>query len=131
MEVEVELSKIIINEAVDQQIIVLKELQGRRSFPIVIGMTEILAIDRRLKNIQLPRPMTHDLLADVIDQMGGEVEKVVISDLSNGTFYARLHIIANGETVTVDSRPSDAIALGVGTGTPIFVDEQVFEDMQM
>lgn len=131
MEVEVELSKIIINEAVDQQIIVLKELEGQRSFPIVIGMMEILAIDRRLKNIQLPRPMTHDLLADVIDQMGGEIEKVVISDLSNGTFYARLHISSNGETVEVDSRPSDAIALGVGTGAPIFVDEDVFENMQM
>lgn len=131
MEVEVELSKIIINEAVDQQIIVLKELEGERSFPIVIGMMEILAIDRRLKNIQLPRPMTHDLLADVIDQMGGEIVKVVISDLSNGTFYARLHISSNGETVEVDSRPSDAIALGVGTGAPIFVDEDVFENMQM
>jgi len=131
MEVEVELSKIIINEAVDQQIIVLKELEGQRSFPIVIGMTEILAIDRRLKNIQLPRPMTHDLLADVIDRMGGEVEKVVISDLSNGTFYARLHINTNGNTVEVDSRPSDAIALGVGIGASIFVDEQVFENMQM
>ena len=131
MEVEVELSKIIINEAVDQQIIVPKELEGQRSFPIVIGMTEILAIDRRLKNIQLPRPMTHDLLADVIDRMGGEVEKVVINDLSNGTFYARLHINTNGNTVDVDSRPSDAIALGVGIGVSIFVDEQVFENMQM
>ena len=131
MEVEVELSKIIINEAVDQQIIVLKELEGQRSFPIVIGMTEILAIDRRLKDIQLPRPMTHDLLADVIDRMGGEVEKVVISDLSNGTFYARLHINTNGDTMEVDSRPSDAIALGVGIGASIFVDEQVFENMQM
>ncbi len=131
MEVEVELSKIIINEAVDQQIIVLKELEGDRSFPIVIGMMEILAIDRRLKNIQLPRPMTHDLLADVIDQMGGDVEKVVICDLSNGTFYARLHIDTDGEIVEVDSRPSDAIALGVGVGASIFVDEQVFENMQM
>ena len=131
MEVKVALSKIIINEAVDQQIIVLKELEGQRSFPIVIGMTEILAIDRRRKNIQLPRPMTHDLLADVIDRMGGEVEKVVINDLSNGTFYARLHINTNGNTVDVDSRPSDAIALGVGIGVSIFVDEQVFENMQM
>jgi bifunctional DNase/RNase len=131
MEVEVELSKIIINEAVDQQIIVLKEIEGNRSFPIVIGMMEILAIDRRLKNIQLPRPMTHDLLADVIEQMGGDVEKVVICDLSNGTFYARLHIDTDGEMVEVDSRPSDAIALGVGVGASIFVDEQVFENMQM
>ena len=131
MEVEVELSKIIINEAVDQQIIVLKEFEGERSFPIVIGMMEILAIDRRLKNIQLPRPMTHDLLENVIEQFGGEVEKVVINDLSNGTFYARLHINSDGETVEVDSRPSDAIALGVGVGASIFVDEQVFENMQM
>jgi bifunctional DNase/RNase len=131
MEVEVELSKIIINETVDQQIIVLKELSGERSFPIVIGMSEILAIDRRLKSIQLPRPMTHDLLADVINQLDAEIEKVVISDLSNGTFYARLHINTNGNTMEVDSRPSDAIALGVGVGAPIFVDEQVFEKMQM
>ncbi|MHC5061093.1 MAG: bifunctional nuclease family protein [Planctomycetota bacterium] len=131
MESEVELSKIIINESVDQQIIVLKEIEGDRSFPIVIGMTEILAIDRRLKNIELPRPMTHDLLGDVIEQMGGDVEKVVISDLDNGTFYARLHIDMDGETVEIDSRPSDAIALGVGVGAPIFVDEQVFGNMQM
>ena len=131
MEVEVELSRIIINETADQQLIVLKELAGERSFPIVIGMPEILAIDRRLKGIDLPRPMTHDLLAGIIEQMGGEVEKIVICDLSSHTFYARLHINANGNKLEIDSRPSDALALGAGLGVPIFVDEQVFEKMQM
>ena len=97
MEVEVELSRIIINETADQQIIVLSELDGDRCFPIVIGMPEILAIDRRLKQIELPRPMTHDLLAGAIAAMGGRIERVVISDLSDHTFYAVLHIDANGE----------------------------------
>ena len=131
MEKEVELSKIIINETVDQQIIVLKELEGERSFPIVIGMSEILAIDRRLKGIKLPRPMTHDLLESVIKEMGGEVRKVVISELTNHTFYAVLHITLNGTSIEVDSRSSDAIALGAGQRVPLFVAEQVFDKMQM
>ena len=131
MEVKVELSRIIINEAVDQQVIVLKEVGGDRSFPIVIGMPEILAVDRRLKGIELPRPMTHDLLGNVIEQMGGKVEKVVINDLRDHTFYAILHIDMDGGKIEVDSRPSDAIALGTGVEAPIFVDEQVFEKMQM
>lgn len=131
MEVKVELSRIIINEAVDQQVIVLKEVDGDRSFPIVIGMTEILAVDRRLKDIALPRPMTHDLLGNVIEQMGGKVEKVVINDLRDHTFYAILHINMDGRKIEVDSRPSDAIALGTGVKAPIFVDERVFEKMQM
>ncbi len=131
MEVKVELSRIIINEAVDQQVIVLKEVAGDRSFPIVIGMPEILAVDRRLKDIELPRPMTHDLLGNVIEQMGGKVEKVVINDLREHTFYAVLHIDMDGEKIEVDSRPSDAIALGTGVEAPIFVDERVFEKMRM
>ena len=131
MEIEVELSRIIINETADQQLIVLKELDGNRSLPIVIGMPEILAIDRRLKGIELPRPMTHDLLASVIGHMGGEVKKIVICDLSSHTFFARLHINVNGQTLEIDSRPSDAIALGAGLGVPIFVDEQIFDKMQM
>ena len=131
MEVKVELSRIIINEAVDQQVIVLKEVAGDRSFPIVIGMPEILAVDRRLKDIELPRPMTHDLLGNVIEQMGGKVKKVVINDLRDHTFYAILHIDMDGGKIEVDSRPSDAIALGTGVEAPIFVDERVFEKMQM
>jgi hypothetical protein len=131
MEIPVELSRIIINEMIDQQIIVLVERGGERAFPIVIGMPEILALDRRLKNIQLPRPMTHDLLANVIEKLGGSVEKVVINDLKDHTFYARLYIEVDGEVIWVDSRPSDAIALGVGLDVPIFVHQRVFEKMQM
>ena len=94
-------------------------------------MTEILAIDRRLKGIELPRPMTHDLLENVIKGMGGQVSKVVISELTNHTFYAVLHIILDGRAIEIDSRSSDAIALGAGLGVPIFVDDQVFDEMQM
>ena len=131
MEIEVELSRIIINETTREQIIVLKETGGDRAFPIVIGMMEILAIDRRLKGVVTPRPMTHDLLSGVIKQMGGSVEKVVITNLSNHTFYAVLHINANDSQIEMDSRPSDAIAVGAGLGVPIFVNEQIFDQMQM
>jgi bifunctional DNase/RNase len=127
MDVEVELSRIIINETSDQQIIVLKERQGERSFPIVIGIVEIFAIDRRLKGIKPPRPMTHDLLESVIENLGVKIDKIVVDDLRNHTFYAKIHLSSNGETVTIDSRPSDAIALGVATNAPIYVAEHVFE----
>jgi bifunctional DNase/RNase len=127
MEVEVELSRIIINETSDQQIIVLKERNGTRGFPIVIGIVEVFAIDRRLKGIKPPRPMTHDLLANVIESLGARVERIVIDDLRNHTFYAKIHLSVDGRSVTVDSRPSDAIALCAAIEAPIFVAEHVFE----
>jgi hypothetical protein len=127
MDVEAELSRIIINEASDQQIIVLKERHGKRSFPIVIGIVEIFAIDRRLKGIQPPRPMTHDLLDSVIENLGAKVEKIVINDLRDHTFYAKIYLSSNGHTVEIDSRPSDAIALGAASNAPIYVAEHVFE----
>jgi len=127
MDVEVELSRIIINEASDQQIIVLKERHGHRSFPIVIGIVEVFAIDRRLKGIKPPRPMTHDLLGSVIEHLGAKIEKIVINDLRNHTFYAKITLRADTRTVDVDSRPSDAIALGVASNTPIYVAEHVLE----
>ncbi|MHC4623601.1 MAG: bifunctional nuclease family protein [Planctomycetota bacterium] len=127
MDVEAELSRIIINETSDQQIIVLKERHGERSFPIVIGIVEIFAIDRRLKGIKPPRPMTHDLLGSVIEHLGARVEKIVVSDLKHHTFYAKITLSTNGQTVEVDSRPSDAIALGAGSDAPIYVAEHVFE----
>ena len=127
MDVEVELSRIIINETSDQQIIVLKERNGERSFPIVIGIVEIFAIDRRLKGITPPRPMTHDLLDRVIKGLKGKIEKIVINDLSSHTFYAKITLSSNGKTIEIDSRPSDAIALGVASNTPIYVAEHVFD----
>ena len=127
MELEAELSRIIINEMSDQQVIVLKERTGERSFPIVIGIVEIFAIDRRLKGIAPARPMTHDLLANVIENLGAQIEKIVISDLRHHVFYARIHLALNGRTIEIDARPSDAIALGVATDAPIYVADHVFE----
>ena len=127
MDVEVELSRIIINETSDQQVIVLKERHGERSFPIVIGIVEIFAIDRRLKGIQPPRPMTHDLLASVIENLGAKIKKIVINDLRNHTFYAKIHLSMDGRTIEIDSRPSDAIALSAASNAPIYVAEHVFE----
>jgi bifunctional DNase/RNase len=127
MDVEVELSRIIINETSEQQVIFLKERHGTRTFPIVIGIVEIFAIDRRLKGITPPRPMTHDLLAGVIESLGARVDRIVIDDLRNRTFFAKIHLSIDGREVTVDSRPSDAIALCAAIKAPIFVAEQVFE----
>ena len=127
MDIEMELSRIIIQETSDQQFIFLKEKDGERSFPIVIGTTEALAIDRRLKAIKLPRPLTHDLVFNIIIKMGGRLERIVINDLQNHTFYARLIIRRDGELIEVDARPSDAIALGIVNRTPIFCAEHVID----
>ena len=126
MDVPVELSRILITELGDQQVIFLKEKDGERNFPILIGISEALAIDRRIKGVQTPRPMTHELLGDVINALGGEIEKVVVSDLRDSTFIATIHIRQAGEVVEVDARPSDAIALSAGLDIPLFVAEKVF-----
>jgi len=128
MDIEVELSRIVIDETSDQQIIVLKEKEGERTLPIVIGIVEIMAIDRRLKGKSTIRPLTHDLLGDIIEALGAKIEKVVLSDLRNHTYYATIHLNINNKKVEVDSRPSDAIAIGVATNVPFFVAEHVFED---
>ena len=127
MSVQMELSRIIISEMAQEQYIVLKEVDGERSFPIVIGSGEAFAIDRRLKGIPVPRPLTHDLLAAVIEQLGGTIERIEINNLQDRTFFARIHIRQNGQTIEIDSRPSDAIALGVATTVPIYVAEHVLE----
>lgn len=128
MDIPVELSRILITEYGQEQVIFLKEKQGDRSFPIVIGIAEALAIDRRLKGVVPPRPQTHDLLAGVIGSLGGSLEKIVVNDLRGGAFIASLFIRQDGRLVEIDSRPSDAIALGVALDTPIFVSEQVFRE---
>ena len=135
MAVEMELARILIRETDDPQVLELREKGGSRVFPIVIGLVEAAAIERRLMGDLPPRPQTHELLASVIEQWGATLEKVMICDLQhdqfgNGTFFARLHLRkTDGEVVEVDSRPSDAIALGVGYEVPIYVEEQVLEDV--
>ena len=127
MQVEMQLVRIVISETDDRQIIILKEIDGDRHFPIVIGISEAAAIDRRLKKHPTPRPPTHELLASVIEKLGGVVERVVINDLQDRTFFALLHVKQGQKILKIDSRPSDAIALGIGTGVPIFVEEKVLE----
>jgi len=127
MDIEMELSRVIIQENTEQQIIVLKERYGDRTFPIVIGIMEALAIERRLKGIMPVRPLTHDLLFNVITEMDGQIERIVINDLRDQTFYAQLIISKNGKLLEIDSRPSDAIALGIVNKTPIYVAEHVLD----
>ena len=127
MAILMELSRVFIREMADVQIIELSEVDGERTFPIVIGLPEAFAIERRLKNLESPRPQTHDLLASLIGHLGGTLREIVIHDLSSGVFFAKLVIDQNGRTVEVDSRPSDAIALGVAESVPIYVAEHVLE----
>ena len=129
MDVPVELSRIVITELAGEQVIFLKEKDGPRSFPIMIGINEAIAIDRRLKGKEMPRPMTHDLMATIIEALGGKLERIVIGDLQDHTFIATLHIRRGGEIIQIDSRPSDAIALGVAFDTPIFVAKHVLDEV--
>lgn len=130
MPVEMQLSRIIISEIHDQQIIYLREIDGDRQFPIVIGIFEATSIDRRVKGYQTPRPLTHDLIVNVVEQMNGELDSVVISGLREGTYFALLRVRRDGELVEIDARPSDAIAVAVTCNPPlpIFVNEEVLEE---
>jgi len=125
--VEMELSKILITETSDYQVIWLRERGGQRSFPILIGIVEAAAIDRRVREIQTKRPLTHDLLASVISDLGAVLDRIVVCSLHDNTFYAKLVLTCNGNTVEVDSRPSDAVAVAVRLDAPIYVEEEVLE----
>ncbi len=130
MPVEMQLSRIIISEIHDQQIIYLREVDGERQFPIVIGIFEATSIQRRIQGVQTPRPLTHDLLVSVIEHMEGEPDSVVINDLREGTYFAELRVRRGGELISIDSRPSDAIAVAVTCEPPlpIFVAEEVLDE---
>ncbi|MCP3903471.1 MAG: bifunctional nuclease family protein [Planctomycetes bacterium] len=130
MSVPMELSRIFIREMSDMQIIELSEIGGERTFPIVIGLNEAFAIERRLKGVEIRRPQTHDLLASVIRHLDGELKEIIINDLVDGTFYARLIVEKDGKVIEIDSRPSDAIALGVAEDVPIHVAEHVLAQTQ-
>lgn len=150
MAVRMELSRVLIRELNDYQLIELREVDPAvaesdeldeldesadaapnpdlRSFPIVIGLPEAKAIERRLKNIPIKRPQTHDLLGGVITSLGAALRSITINDLNEGTFFATLDVeTAKGELVHIDSRPSDAIALGIANDVPIYVEEHVLD----
>lgn len=129
--VEMELNKIIVNEKRHDQVIVLKEKEGKRLLPIIIGTVEAQAIKIKLSNFSPPRPLAHDLLKSTIEELGGNLEKVVIDKLEQNTFHAKLIIRINGKLKYIDARPSDSIALAVRAKAPIFVEEEVLEKAEM
>ena len=124
-----ELKRIIISEIHEQQVIMLKEVDGERSFSIMIGIFEATSIDRRVKRLPSPRPLTHDLVTNVVESLGGELRDIYISELREHTYYAKLRIRKEGELYEVDSRPSDAIALAVTARVPIYVAEDVLGEV--
>jgi bifunctional DNase/RNase len=121
----------VVNVAIDvnskMPVIVLKEKGGEKTLPIWIGLFEAQAIALALENVKPPRPLTHDLAKSLIEKLKGKVDKVVISDLKNNTFYAHILIKQNGKSIDVDSRPSDAIALALRLDVPIFINEIVLD----
>ncbi|MDD4267935.1 MAG: bifunctional nuclease family protein [Pirellulales bacterium] len=131
MPVPMELSRIIISEINEQQVIYLKEVNGQRTFPILIGIFEATMINRRVKGFESPRPLTHDLICRIIETFGGELQDVVINDLKDHTYYAKLRVRTGGGLLEIDSRPSDAITIAVTCDPrlPIYVDEAVLDEV--
>lgn len=127
MDIESELNRIVISETSDQQMVLIKEKEGARKVPIIISIFEAIAIDRAINNRPVIRPMTHDLLATMVTELGGVLERVTITKIENNTFYAELQIKLGDETRIIDARPSDSIALAVRLNSPLYVNEQVFE----
>lgn len=128
MDVRMDLAQIRVSEVHSEQIIVLREKAGRRMLQIVIGLPEVMAIERRVKGAPAERPMTHELLSSTITALGGELEKVIVHDLQKHTFHAKLVIRQQGELKEVDSRPSDAIALAAAGDVPIYVADHVLRE---
>ncbi len=131
MLVQMELARIIISDVNEQQVVYLREIDGQRAFPILIGIFEAASINRHVKGEDSPRPLTHDLLRKTIEELGGELQDVVINNLQDHTYFAMLRVKRDGELIEIDSRPSDAIALAVQfkPPLPIYVDDSVLEQV--
>ena len=125
VEIEMAIKGVVSDPVTNMPVVVLREVSGDRVLPIWIGVFEGNAIELQREGVQTPRPMTHDLLKTIIDELGGQVERIVVSELKDNTFYATLHVLSPRGQIAVDSRPSDAIALALRTGARIFVEEAV------
>ena len=128
MLIEMTIKALMLDPITSSPIIILRDKEGQRVLPIWVGVHEANAIALQIENIATPRPMTHDLLRNVIQDLNASVQRIVVCDLKENTFYAQIHLLTGGETVTVDSRPSDAIALALRAKAPIFVEEMVIEN---
>jgi len=130
--VEMELNKIVIDEKRHDQLIVLKEKEGTRLLPIVIGLNEASSIKLKISGFQPPRPLTHDLLYNTIQDLEAAIEKIIIDKLEENTFHAKIVIrTSNGKIKVIDARPSDSVALAVRARAPIFVEDQIIKQSEM
>ena len=128
MLIEMTIKGLMVDPITNTPIVILKDKQGDRVLPIWVGVSEANAIALQIENVATPRPMTHDLLRNIITDLDGQVDRVVVSDLKDNTFYAIIHLTVKGERIAIDSRPSDAIALALRTRSPILVEESVIDN---
>jgi bifunctional DNase/RNase len=127
MEIEMTIKGLMIDPITNMPIVILKDKAGDRVLPIWVGVFEANAIALQIENISTPRPMTHDLLKNILSEIEADVQRIVVSDLRDNTFYAMIYLDRDGETIAIDARPSDAIALALRTRSPIFVEDSVVE----
>jgi len=129
MQIEMTIKGLMVDPITNMPIVILRDKEGDRVLPIWVGIFEANAIALQIENISTPRPMTHDLLRNVIHDLKAEVKKIVVCDFQENTFYALIYLAlgGNGDTVAIDARPSDAIALALRTRAPIFVEETVID----
>ena len=125
MQIEMTIKGLMIDPITNMPIVILRDGEGQRILPIWVGVFEANAIALQIENVQTPRPMTHDLLKNVIQDLSAQVDRIVVTELKENTFYAVIHLRAVGQAVIVDARPSDAIALALRSGAPIYVEETV------
>ena len=128
MQIEMTIKSLMFDPDTNLPIIILRDKDGHHMLPSWMGLFEANAIASQIENVANPRPMTHDLLKNVIEDLNADIKKIVVHDLKGNTFYAFLYLEVNGETVAVDARPSDAIALALRAGAPIFIDKKVIEN---
>ena len=128
MQIEMTIKGLMVDPITNLPIIILRDKDGQRVLPIWVGVFEANAIALQIENVTTPRPMTHDLLRNVIHDLKAEIRKIVVSDLKENTFYALIHLEINGEPLAVDARPSDAIALALRARAPIYVEDRVIDN---
>lgn len=128
MQIEMTIKGLMVDPITNMPIIILRDKDGAKVLPIWVGIFEANAIALQIENISTPRPMTHDLLRNVIGDLRATVEKIVVCDLRENTFYALIYLLVSGEVIAVDARPSDAIALALRARAPIFVEETVIDN---
>jgi bifunctional DNase/RNase len=128
MLIEMTIKGLIVDPVTNMPIVILKDLAGEKVLPIWVGVFEANAIALQVENVSTPRPMTHDLLRNVIADLDGRVDRVVVSELRDNTFYATIHMTVRGEALAIDARPSDAIALALRTRAPILVADEVIDN---